>query len=151
MEVVLRVWLHLNLLKIVTEVRVSIGKAVAEVYRIIIRLEGVRKSERVILLVREPIPVNLVADMILVVTNFATDAVPAQVTLLGLVLTVRKYSHPLVVETIRLSEINNIEPNFVALPRVGDPKKVPLGVPVRIYVILKHKIVFIIRDLHCDQ
>jgi hypothetical protein len=150
-EVVLRVWLHLNLLKIVAEVRVSIGKAVAEVYLIIVRLECVRKSERVIFLVREPITVDLVADVILVVTNFAADTVPAQVILLGHVLTVRKYSHPLVVETIRLSEINNIEPNFVALSRVGHPKKVPLGMPVRIYVILEHQIVFIIRDLHCDQ
>lgn len=151
MEVVLRVRLHLNLLKIVAKVRVRIRKAVAEVDRVVVRLKGVRKCQRVILLVRETVSVDLVADMILVVTNLAADAVPAQVILLGQVLTVGEYPHPLVIETIRLSEINNIEPNFVALSRVTDSEEVPLGVPIRINVILEHQIVFIVRDLHSNE
>lgn len=39
----------------------------------------------------------------------------------------------------------------MTLPRVTDPKEIPLGVPIRVDVILEHQIVFIIRELHCDQ
>ena len=77
MIVVLCVWLHLDLLSIFTEVGVRIGEAVAEVDLVVILFEGVSKCERVIFFVGETVPIDLVAEVILVVAYVGAYAVPA--------------------------------------------------------------------------
>ena len=123
----------------------------AEVNVVVGRVKCMRKSERIVLLIWEAISVNSVANMILVVADVGTDAMPPQFFISCLILTVREHPHPLVVKTVRLGQVNNVEPNFLAFGCVTNSEEEPLSVSIGIDVILEHQIVFILRDLHGDK
>lgn len=110
-----------------------------------------REGKRVVPLVGEPVPMDLVADLILVVPNFAAHTVPAEVRRLGCVLAVAEHTHALVVQTVRLGQVDNVKAHFLAFASVADSKEVPLGVAVGINIVLKHEVVFVLAHLDCNQ
>lgn len=66
---VLRLRLNFNLMKIFTQVTVRVRETVSKVNIIIVVVEGMSESQRVVLLVRETVPVHLVSQLVLVVAD----------------------------------------------------------------------------------
>ena len=61
-----------------------------------------------------------------IVLDLMTSSVPANVPRLSLLLTVNQWFHAMVVQTVRLDQVDNIEPVRLILPRVRHSKIKPL-------------------------
>ena len=73
---------------------------------------------------------------------------PTQIFRLTQVHTVRKNAHTKVVQTVWLRQVNYIKSDFVPFACVTYPKKIPLSMTIRIYIVLKHKIILILTNLY---
>jgi hypothetical protein len=138
MEVVLGVGSALYLLQVLAQIRVSVREAVTEVNGVISGVESVRKSQRIIFLVRETITVDLIANVVLVVADLSAYAMPAKLVLFSQVVAVGEHAHSLIVKTVRLGQVYNIEPDFVAFPRVRHFEEKPLSMAISVDVVLQH-------------
>ena len=62
-----------------------------------------------------------------------------------------EHTHALVVETVWLCEVDDVEADLLVLLGVGYPKEVPLRVTVGVDIILKDQVVLVERQLYCDH
>ena len=117
---------------------------------VIIVVEGMRESKCVVCFVGETVTMHLVLDMVLVVLNVGANPVPTNVFLLRVARGVGQDPHPLIIQTVRLGEVNDIKSYFVALFCVADSEEVPLGVPICVNIVLEDQVVLVLADLDCN-
>ena len=84
-----------------------------------------------------PVVASLSFQVILVVHDVAADAVPAQVLTFGFERAVSQYSHALIVETVWLEKVYNVETDRHAGLGVRNAKEIPLRVSIGVDVVLK--------------
>ena len=104
-----------------------------KVLYVIIVFEYVRESERVVISGKAKV-ITLV--LVLIVRNTIAYPVPAHSLLLLDFSRKWQDPHSVVVERVRLHEIDYIEAYLLTLGSISYSKEVPLRVTVRIYVIL---------------
>ena len=104
-------------------VRVAMGK----VDRVMVTRERVLERERVVL------PLLRIPQVVLIIRDVRTRAVPPS---LRVILAIRQNLHPLIVQAVRLCQIDDVESDFVPTPRIRDLEEVPLGVAIRVDIIL---------------
>lgn len=89
---------------------------------------------------REEVPnkfgISIFLECILIVVNLLAAPVPAHPFVLLEFVREAQYLHSVVVERVWFGEIDNIEFDFFASLCIIEPEEVPLGVPIRIDVIL---------------
>ena len=106
-------------------------------------LERVREGEGVM----ESLETHVVTPVIIhMVINIFTDTVPANSFSFLYLIGESQYLHTIIVEGVRLHQINHIEFYFHALESVADTEEVPLSVPIGVYVILQYQIVLIVGN-----
>jgi hypothetical protein len=149
-EEILAVWFRFYCVQVLAQVAVRIREAVSKIHAVVIAVEGMGESQSVVLFVWETVAVHLIADLVLVVADVGANAVPPRLVLLKQILTIRQYSHTLVIQTIRFSQIDYVEPDLLTFPRVRNPEKVPLCVTVGIDVVLENEVVLIFADFDCN-
>ncbi len=126
----------LNAGEILHQVRVGVGEAVGEVNLVVRLCELVREGQRV---VAPAEAIALPLEAVLLVVYVRADSVPGElVRAVSRVLRERKHAHAIVVERVRLGEVQNIEFYFHILPRVADSEEEPLCMAIGINVILQH-------------
>jgi hypothetical protein len=59
--------------------------------------------------------------------------------------------HSIVIERVRFCKINDIKLHFSVLSGITNSEEKPLGMTVCIDIILKHEIIFIVRNFDCSQ
>lgn len=89
----------------------------------------------------------LASHRILIVTNVSSAPHPAFASSLGLGLRVDQRAHAMIVKTVGLHQVDDIEAILLACPRVRDAEVVPLGVASRVIVRLQDQIVFVLVHL----
>ena len=83
---------------------------------------------------------------VLIVANVSASSLPA-FSLLCCSLRVDKWTHSMVVQTVRFHQVDDVETIGFACFCVADPEIEPLGVSTCVVVWLKDQIVFILIDL----
>jgi hypothetical protein len=78
---------------------------------------------------------------VLVVANVTTSSVPSLAIPLGFMLRVNHWTHPMVVERIRLHKVYDVEAIGFARSCVFDSEIVPLSVPPGVVVRLKNQVI----------
>jgi hypothetical protein len=134
-EEVLAIGVFLNPKKIFLEIGVGVGVAVCEVDLVVIVLESVGEAEGKVVLV---VPVALSFVLIGVVVNILANPVPPHSLVLFVFIAETQNAHAVVVQRIRLIQVQNIESHLTVLSGIAYSKEVPLGVSIGIYVILKY-------------
>ena len=138
---VLALRVALQLVKIALQVCVGVRIAVGKVNNVRIVLESHRPSQSVV------IACVLAPHRVLIVTNVSSAPHPAFASSLGLGLRVDQRAHAMIVETVGLHQVDDIEAILLACPRVRDAEVVPLGVASRVIVRLQDQVVFILVHL----
>lgn len=111
---------------------------------VVIVFEGVRESEGVVV----PLEAKVVTLIVVhVIIDVFADTVPANAILLLDFLREGKDLHSVVVERIWFHQIQHVELHSHTLCGIANSKKVPLRVPVGVYVILQNQIVLCLGDL----
>ena len=96
-------------------------------------------------------PTSLLLKSVLEVTNVLSIPVPPNATaLFSFLLGVDEWLHTLVVRTLVLDEIYEVEFVVDALLHVGHSEVVPLGVGGGAVVVLQDHVVLILSDLDCS-
>ena len=62
-----------------------------------------------------------------------------------------EHAHSFVVKRIGFGEIEDVELDGQVLTRVANTEEKPLGMPVRVDVVLKDQVVFVVADFHCAE
>mmetsp|Transcript_43346 Transcript_43346/g.41753 ORF Transcript_43346/g.41753 Transcript_43346/m.41753 type:complete len:541 (-) Transcript_43346:140-1762(-) len=148
MEKVLGVGVFFDGAEVIAEVGVGEGEAVGEVDLVQVRVEFMDEGEGVVIASHFQV---LPAEAILVVKDVAPYSMPSFVLVLFGVLGEGEDLHAVVVEGVGFGEVDDVEADFLALPGVGDPEEVPLGVAVGVDVVLQDEVVLIVRDLQGRQ
>ena len=88
---------------------------------------------------------------VLVVADICTTSLPALPASLGFSLRVDDWPHPLIVETVRFHEVDDVE--SVGLPcfSVCYPEVIPLSVAPSVIVRLEDQVVFELVYLNCSS
>jgi len=119
-------------MQIVLQVSVGVGVGVRKVYGVVIVLEFVAETRRVVAFA-------LVRDFffysILKIRDMVTTLVPANPALRFLT-GVDGHLHPVVEQRIWLGEVHQVESDIHVLASVLDLEKKPLGVAAGVYIIL---------------
>jgi len=88
-------------------------------------------------------------ERVLVVADIFTVPVPANAaSLLSFLLGVDERLHSLVVRTLRLDEVDEVELVGDILPHIGDSKVVPLGILRGVMIVLKDHVILILPDFN---
>mmetsp|Transcript_5913 Transcript_5913/g.5318 ORF Transcript_5913/g.5318 Transcript_5913/m.5318 type:complete len:436 (+) Transcript_5913:557-1864(+) len=124
-----------DLVEVPGEVRVGVRIAVRQVHHIIVMFKLNAEGEGVV--VAGVLPFHRV----LVVADVSARPVPPSPRLLGLMLRIRYRPHPMVVQGVRLHQVNDVEVVGLVGFSVRDPEVVPLGVPAGVVVWLQDQIV----------
>jgi hypothetical protein len=95
--------------------------------RVMVTRERVLERKRVVL------PLLRIPQVVLIIRDVRTRAMPAS---LRVILAIRQNLHPLIVQAVRLCQINDVESDFVPTPRIRDLEEVPLRVAIRVDIIL---------------
>ena len=120
--------------QIVTQVWIGVWETVGKVDCIIRLSECMGECQRVVASVE---PVAFPFEAILVVSDVSADSMPAE--FLGAIsweLRETQYAHTVVVEGVRLRQVQNVKLNRQVAPSVSNTKEEPLSMPVCIDVIL---------------
>lgn len=89
----------------------------------------------------------LTLSSVLIISNVVTITVPPDAAALGFFHRVQQGLHADRVCGVRLHEIDNVEPVYAILPRVGDLEVIPLREPSRGIVVFKVQIVLIFAPI----
>jgi len=86
---------------------------------------------------------------VLVIADVTTCPDPAFTVLFGVDFAVHQRAHTMIVEWIRLKQVDNVKTVGSAGDRVGNSEVVPLCVSVGVVVRLQNQIIFKLVDLDC--
>ena len=132
--------------QIVTQVWVGVWETVGKVDCIIGLSECMSECQRVVASIKS---VAFPFEAVLVVSDVSADSMPAEFPrAISWELREAQYTHTVVVEGVRLRQVQNVKLNRHVTPSVSDTKEEPLSMPVCIDVILQNEIVLIITNLH---
>ena len=120
--------------EIISQIRISVRKAVSEVYLVIVRLKLMRKGKGVVI-PSHPQVLSLVS--ILVITYLWPNSVPSNVSLFLRLLGESQDLHSVVIKRVRLGQIQNVEFDFQVFASIGHSEEVPLGVSIGVDIILE--------------
>ena len=149
LEEVLRARVLLDPRDVVLQVREGVREAVREELRVIVDGQRVHEGQR------EEAPLELgvavLLERVLVVVDVLADAVPADALDVLDLVGVAEHLHAIVVERVRLRQVDDVEAHLHALRRVANSVEKPLRVPVRVDVVLQHQVVLVVRLLDHRQ
>ena len=142
-------WVCHDLVDILGQVRESVGVTVGEVNGVVLVLIVI--SERVGEVAAEDSVrwlLVILTDTILVVADFCSPTMPADVSMRSHLLRVDQDFHALVIETVRLAEVQHVEAHLDWLV-VRCPEEVPLGVPTSVHIVLQQAVVLVVIYPSC--
>lgn len=135
-------WVAADLVQIFHHVGISVGIAVGEIDHIIRVFEVVGECVRVVAAACLVIP----SKSVVIIPDFGSSAMPAHVFMQGHALRVDKNLHSLVVQAVRLAQIEDIEAGWTLL-HIRGSKEEPLRVPRCINIVLEEQHIFLRVDL----
>ncbi len=113
---------------------------------IIIMLKSNNKSKWV--MIPQPPLICISQKLILYIINILSNSMPPSSIIQSFFCRIRKYFHSIIIQWIRLIQVNDIKPDRNSFPRIWNPKEKPLRVPIRIDVILQHQVILFVRHFH---
>lgn len=87
-------------------------------------------------------------EYVLVVINVFSNSVPSYTIILFYFVREAQNFHTIIVQRVWFCKIYHIEPDTLSWLGIGYPEKVPLGISIRVDIILEYKIIFIIRKFN---
>ena len=128
---VLALGVTLKFIQVAAHICVSIGVAMSKVHYIGVMLKRDRPRQRVV------VSSILTPHRVLVVADIAATTNPALACALGFTLRVDQWSHTVVIERVRLHQVDDVEAVLLASASVGYPEVVPLGIPSCVIIRLQ--------------
>ena len=123
----------LNDIQVLLQITVSVRETMSEEDIIVSVLKRMGECKGVVC----PEEATLVPFVwILVVIYALTDSVPSNSLLFFSLIRKAQYFHTVVVEGIRLREVQHIESHFLSRVSIGAPEEVPLSVTISVDVVL---------------
>lgn len=113
----------------------------SEVNHVAIMLEYNRPSQRII------VPCTFAFHSILIIAYVATASDPAAAGLARFRLAIDEGTHAMVIETVRLHQVNDVKTVQFASFCICEPEVVPLRITTSVVIRLQNQIVFILVDL----
>ena len=126
-------------MQIISQIRVTIRYRICEKYWVIIILESMCETQRIILFA--PGVIWVLFNAILVVSNIVTSLVPRYFLLIGFALRVDWHFHSIIKQTIGFRIIQDVESYFLIFFCVQTSEVKPLGVTASIYIVLHQQII----------
>ena len=87
---------------------------------------------------------------VLIVADVATTSYPAFACAFGLSFGIDEWAHSVIVQTVGLHQVDDIETILLTRPCVCNPEIVPLSVASRIVVRLQDQIILVLVHLNCS-
>ena len=119
--------------QVFVQVGVRVREAVRKINCVIVAGERMRKRQRVVV----SIDAGCIFEIVLKVAYVRADPMPTELVCSALLGGETQNAHPLIIQTVRLRKVDYVQFDGLVLPCVRTPKKVPLGVPIRIDIVLQ--------------
>jgi hypothetical protein len=139
---VLSLWISFESVEIPLQVSESIWIAVSKINSVLVMFKLASPGQGVV--------VSLVFTFhaVLVIADIRASSNPTSASLLCLRLRIHKWTHPVIVERIRLYEVYDIESVILSSFCIANREVIPLRISSRVIVRFQNQIIFVLVNLN---
>lgn len=135
----------LNSIQISLQISESIWIAVSQVNSVFIMFELALKSKSVV------IPLILTVHAVLVITNVGASSDPTSACLFSLNIRIEQRPHSMIIQRVRLNQVNDVKPIVLSRLRILNSKVIPLSISPRVVIRLEDQVVLVFVNLNSSS